>query len=425
MEGFARYEHYKDSGVPWLGKIPNHWQVIRAKYILREVDERSDDGAEELLSVSHLTGVTPRKEKNVTMFLAEDYSDSKICQKNDIVINTMWAWMGALGCSPTKGLVSPSYGVYRPSEKIHPQFLDSLLRTSQYVAEYNRRSTGIHSSRLRLYPDQFLDIPLLLPPVDDQIGISKFIDQKTAEIDEAINKKKRLIELLKEQKAILINQVVTKGPNPDAPMRDSGMEWIGSMPEHWEVRRLKHLFAEVDERSKTGEEILLSLRMYSGLVPHTEVSDKFIPPPDLIGYKHAHPGQLVMNRMRAAIGLFAVAKQKGLVSPDYAVFNKIADVDADYYLHLFKTSTMGRVFRLESKGLGTGSSGFLRLYSDRFGMIKVPIPPKSDQVQIVSYIEKITTGFEQATEKVNKEITLLNEFKSIIISNAVTGKIKV
>lgn len=188
----------------------------------------------------------------------------------------------------------------------------------------------------------------------EQTRIAAFLDEKTAEIDDAIGKKQRLIELLQEQKAILINRAVTRGIDPGAPLRESGVEWIGEIPAHWDVKRLKYMFAEVNSRTTTGEETLLSLRMYEGLVPHDEVSDKPIPDADLVDYKHVHPGQLVMNRMRAAIGLFAVANRGGLVSPDYAIFDIIDDVDPNYYLHLFKTSVMGSIFRLESKGLGTG-----------------------------------------------------------------------
>jgi len=240
MPTFPKHEVYQHSGFEWLEEIPSDWQIIRAKYVLKEVDERSQTGDEELLSVSHLTGVTPRSEKNVNMFLAEDYSGSKLCQPDDVVINTMWAWMGALGVSQQEGLVSSSYGVYRPysDNKVFPKFLDSLLRTPQYIAEYIRRSTGVHSSRLRLYPDQFLDIPLLLPPLKEQKRIVEFLDRTTTEIDRAISQKQRLIELLQEQKAILINQAVTKGLNPNVPMRDSGIEWIGEIPKHWVVSRI-------------------------------------------------------------------------------------------------------------------------------------------------------------------------------------------
>ena len=160
------YPGYRAARMRWLPPVPAHWNEQRAKTFFREVDERSKTGQEELLSVSHLTGVTPRSQKNVTMFKAASYVGSKLCRPGDIVINTLWAWMAALGASRHAGIVSPAYGVYRPhnADSFNPAYLDYLLRTRAYVAEYIGRSTGIRSSRLRLYPNQFLDISLIQPP---------------------------------------------------------------------------------------------------------------------------------------------------------------------------------------------------------------------------------------------------------------------
>src|SRR5699024_10699140 len=130
----------KDSGVDWIGEIPEHWEVKRAKYLFAEIDERSKDGSEELLSVSHMTGVTPRSEKNVSMFMSEDYTGSKLCKSGDLVINIMWAWMGALGVSRYMGIVSPSYGVFRQKQNqlFHPEYLEFLLKTTKYIEHYNQ-----------------------------------------------------------------------------------------------------------------------------------------------------------------------------------------------------------------------------------------------------------------------------------------------
>ncbi len=208
-------------------------------------------------------------------------------------------------------------------------------------------------------------------------------------------------------------------------MRDSGVDWLGEIPDHWQVIRLKRLFLEIDDRSTDGSETLLSLRMYAGLVPHDDVSDKPIEDAALAGYKRVYPGQIVMNRMRAAIGLFGVATIFGIVSPDYAIFRQVKELKVDYYLNLFKTELMKKEFLLESKGLGTGSSGFLRLYSDKFGMIKVPFPPLEEQTEIWNHIQKIDQEFSKVLERAEQEIDLLKELKNIVVSQAVTGKIKV
>ena len=163
----------KPSGVEWLGGVPGHWEVRPAKYFYREVDHRSATGGEELLSVSHISGVTPRSEKNITMFMASSYVGHKLCEPGDLVINTMWAWMGALGVARQRGIVSPSYAVYRPLRPglLVGDYADLLLRTAYYVTEYVCRSTGIRSSRLRLYPEEFLRVRIVCPPVDEQRAI--------------------------------------------------------------------------------------------------------------------------------------------------------------------------------------------------------------------------------------------------------------
>ena len=200
----------KPSGVEWLGDVPAHWEVRRAKFLYREIDERSLNGKEELMSVSHITGVTPRK-KNVTMFLAESNVGYKLCRPGDVVINTMWAYMAALGVARQEGLVSPSYGVYRPFHLscMNYDYIDPLLRTELYRTEYFARSTGITASRLRLYPEAFLDIPLLCPPVAEQTAIVEHLDKATAAIDAAITRARRQTELLREYRTRLIADVVT------------------------------------------------------------------------------------------------------------------------------------------------------------------------------------------------------------------------
>jgi type I restriction enzyme S subunit len=204
-------QHLKPSGLEWFGNVPADWDVAPAKYHYREVDERSASGTEELLSVLHITGVTPRSEKNVTMFMAESYMGHKLCRTGDLVINTMWAWMGALGVTSMTGIVSPSYGVYRPlrASQLLPRFADQLLRSLPYISEYLARSTGIRSSRLRLYPEQFLRIPLVCPPPAEQEDILRKIDSATVELNKAMENKTRQIALLREYRLRMITDVAT------------------------------------------------------------------------------------------------------------------------------------------------------------------------------------------------------------------------
>ncbi|HWA23508.1 MAG TPA: NADAR domain-containing protein [Caulobacterales bacterium] len=203
-------------------------------------------------------------------------------------------------------------------------------------------------------------------------------------------------------------------------MRDTGLAWLPRAPAHWPVLRIKNVLREFDRKSKTGEERLLTLRMQAGLIDHERAGGKAIPPQALIGYRHVYAGDLVMNRMRASTGLFGIAPTEGLVSPDYATFHPIGDVDPTYLVYLFKTSAMGAVFRAESKGLGTGESGFLRLYTDRFNTIRITVPPLDEQRAIVRFLDwhgSLTAKLIRAKRRL---IALLNEQKQAIVHRAVT-----
>jgi len=199
----------RDSGIPWLGEIPAHWETERARWLFRERDQRSRTGEEELLTVSHLTGVTPRSEKEVNMFEAETKEGYKISHKGDLVINTMWAWMGAMGVSPLYGIVSPGYNVYEPKVQLDPGYVDALVKLSIFAQEVTRYSKGVWSSRLRLYPEGFFEVFFPVPPFEEQVEIVDTIAVETKKIDSLSTATERTILFLKERRAALIAAAVT------------------------------------------------------------------------------------------------------------------------------------------------------------------------------------------------------------------------
>ncbi|NHQ81717.1 restriction endonuclease subunit S [Chromobacterium vaccinii] len=196
--------------------------------------------------------------------------------------------------------------------------------------------------------------------------------------------------------------------------------WVPRVPEHWSLLRAKNFLRETDDRSKTGKETLLSMRMQRGLVPHNDVSVKRIAPENLIGYKKAQPDELVLNRMQAGNAMFFRNRQPGLVSPDYAVFRLLRDDNPEYLGHLFRSWPMRGLFRSESKGLGTGTSGFLRLYSDRFTALEIPLPPRPEQDQIVAYLRAQDAHIARFIKTKRELIKLLTEQKLLIIDHAVS-----
>jgi len=204
------YPKYKDSGIQWIGEIPEGWEIKRAKIIFGEVDNRSISGKGELLTVSHITGVTKRSEKVVYMFMAETLEGYKKCKKNDLVINTMWAWMGAMGVAFEDGLISPSYNVYRfRKDEYIPEYCDYLVRTPKFTSIVKSRSKGVWESRLRLYPEYFCNIMMPIPPKNIQIKIVKFLNKEIKKINTTLLDIEKHMILLEEYKKSLIHHVVT------------------------------------------------------------------------------------------------------------------------------------------------------------------------------------------------------------------------
>ena len=278
---------------------------------------------------------------------------------------------------------------------------------------------GLHREdayqRLAMYPTD----------KDEQAAIARFLDHMDRRIRRYIRAKRKLIALLEEQKQAIVHRAVTRGIDPDVRLKPSGVEWLGEIPEHWEIVPIKYLLYELNDRSTTGKETLLSLRINHGLVPHDEHFARPGQASSLVGYKLVRPGQVVLNKLQANNGLVFASEIFGVVSPDYAVFNSSANVNSHYLTALFRTSVMKHKFRVESKGLGTGTAGFLRLYTDRFGAIKVALPPRDEQLQIMHELDAQLKGSQNAIAHTQGHIDLIREYRTRLISDVVTGKLDV
>jgi len=264
------YPEYKESGLPWLGQVPGHWEIKRAKSIFQCIDQRSRTGKEELLTVSSARGVVPRKTATVTMFKAESYVGYKLCWPGDLVINSLWAWAGGLGVSSHHGIISSAYGVYRvrPDAPMTPAFVHEVVRSSSFNWELQVRSKGIWISRLQLTDVSFLDAPMHIPPPEEQAAIVWFLDWANGRLERAIRAKRKVIALLSEQKQAIIHRAVTRGlPSTDStgsrqagsgqatsvPLKPSGIPWLGDVPRHWEVLALKRVLRRlIDCEHKTA-----------------------------------------------------------------------------------------------------------------------------------------------------------------------------
>ncbi len=385
------YPAYKPSGVPWLGDVPAHWEVMRAKYYYRESQEVSASGAEELMSVSHRTGVTPRKD-NVTMFLAESNVGYKICRPDDIVINTMWAYMAALGVARQVGIVSPSYGVYRPREPglLNLEYVDALLRTDGYRTEYNRRSTGITDSRLRLYPEQFLEIPLLRPPLAEQAAIVRYLGHADQLINRYISAKERLIALLEEQRQAVIHRAVTRGLDPNVRLKPSGVEWLGDVPAHWEVRRLKHWVGINEAVLPENTDPYFEFRYLeigavgAGTLVSEPVKTRFGNAPSR-ARRIVRTGDTIVSTVRTYLKAtwFAEDVKDDLIcSTGFAVFTPRKAVWPNFVGYITQSNAL--TDRVTAASVGTA---YPAIAESRLGAFHVALPPLDEQAAIVEYLD--------------------------------------
>ncbi len=424
MAGFTRYSSYKDSGVKWLGEIPTHWCVRRN---LGLFDERKETNRPdlELLSVTIDRGVILQTDITIKKDSSnEDKSKYKIVYSKDLAYNKMRMWQGAVGMSIIDGIVSPAYIVLNPRDKGYAQYFHYLYRTSAFAGEANRHSYGIVDDQNSLRYEQFKTIYSPFPPKKEMLRIVAFLDEKTAESDDAIVKKQRVIELLQEQKAILINNAVTKGLNPDVTMKECGVEWIGEIPAHWEVKRAKFIFDEIDERSETGGEELLSVSHMTGVTPRSEKNIFMFMAEDYTGSKLCRENDLVFNIMWAWMGALGVSDRTGIISPSYGVYRqKIAGNFNPWYLEQLLRST-GYVAEYNRRSTGLRSSR-LRLYPHMFFDMEIGMLPREEQDRIQMIVSDQTEHIDQAINAVYQEIDKLNELRAVLISNAVTGRIKI
>ena len=427
------YPAYRDSELPWLGKIPERWSLKRAKYLYREVDDRSTTGDEELLSVSHLTGVTPRREKNVTMFLAESNVGHKICHPGDLVINTMWAWMAALGVSAHKGLVSPSYGVYRPtSDGLASGYAGRLLRTAIYAAEYTRRSTGVNSSRLRLYPDEFLRIPILIPPMPDQLAIERFLKCLERCFSRYFKAKQRMLRLLLEKKQATVHQAITRGLSGSVQLKSSAIDWLGSVPAHWEVGRFKEWIAFQEGPGIMAEDFrdegipLLRISCLAGDVATLNGCNYL--DPAMVAKKWDHfaiqPGDYLLSAS-GSLGSVCLATEIVAGAIPYTGILRIwpkarSKVTMDYVRYFMSSSLFGDQVRFMKAGVGIEHFGPTHLKR-----MLILLPPLSEQLDIAAVLDRQTSALDAAIEAVRRDVGLMRAYRTRLISDVVTGQLDV
>ncbi len=430
------YPAYKDSGVPWLGKIPNTWRVLRGKNVFRVIDVRSKTGDEELLTVSSKDGVVPRSQKTVTMFKAESYMGHKLCWPGDLVINSLWAWMQGLGFTKYHGLVSSAYSVYRPLPEFssYANYFDYILRSAAYKWELQTRSKGVWLSRLQLSDPAFLDMPLVIPPADEQSAIVRYLDHFDRRIRRYIHAKKKFIKLLEEQKQAIIHQAVTRGLDPNVKLKPSGVEWLGDIPEHWDIVSLGAASELIQtgpfgsqlhsyEYIEGGVPVINPSHMQNGnIVPDVSISISQSKADSLQRHK-LQPGDIVAAR-RGELGRCALVTtiEEGWIcgTGSLRICCKKSVFCPEYFLQLF--SSQGIRDSLNTSSIGATMDN---LNSGMVSRLRLPLPSLDEQHHIVELINLENKKNDLAISAVKQEISLLREYRTRLIADVVTGKLDV
>lgn len=356
------------------------------------------------------------------MFQAASYQNYKLCWPGDLVINSLWAWMQGLGFSKYHGIISTAYGVYRPKAGRVSDFryFDYLLRSAAYKWELRVRSKGIWRSRYQLKDDDFLAMPILVPESGEQTQIARFLDWKTAQINKFIRNKRRLIELLKEQKQNVINQAVTRGLDPKVKFKPSGVEWIGDIPEHWEVRRLKFLCHNLNEQTseKQPGETYIALEHVESWTGRISLPDDEITFDSQV--KRFQPGDVLFGKLRPYLAKVTRPQTAGVCVGEFLVLRATGNVSADFLEQKLRSK---RVIDLINSS--TFGAKMPRADWTFIGNLKFAYPPADEQQEILEHIQKKSAEIDQAITRAQREIELMREYRTRLISDVVTGQVDV
>ncbi|AZR59150.1 restriction endonuclease subunit S [Eikenella corrodens] len=401
----STYPNYRQPKMRWLPAMPEHWNEQRAKHFLLRIDERSFTGQEDLLSVSNVYGVFPRKHIKKRMMTASTYAGYRICQVGDIVVKTLGAWMGGVAATQFSGLVSPAYDIYRvrKSEDFNSKYLDYLLRTHAYVAEYHRRSTGVGVGFLRLYPNQFLDIALIQPPRPEQDQIVAYLQVQDAHIARFIKTKRELIALMAEQRGVLAERAIAS-----------------SETQHLRLDRVVSLL--VTPIIREPEVTYTPIGMFNrgrGIFHKPPTEGKHLGDSTFF---RIEKGDLIFSGQFAWEGAVAVASAEDdgcIASHRYPIAKCKRNAVTPEYLYTFFLSKAGDLILNHHS---RGAAGRNRPLNPRSLLKeKVPVPPLHLQREVSDfYYEELAVRRE-----IEKEIALIREYRDRLIADVITGQVDV
>ena len=438
IEGLKPYPEYKESGQAWLGVVPAHWSLLPNRALFDEVKDR-DHPEEEMLSVTITRGIVRQKALLENSSKNDSSNTNKFAYKliypGDIAYNKMRAWQGALGASSLRGIISPAYVVMRPRKKANARYYHYLYRTALFAKEAERWSYGITSDMWSLRPEHFKVIRSVLPPPDEQLAIVRFLDHANRKIDGFIRAKRKLIGLLNEQKQAIIHRAVTRGLDPNAKLKPSGIPWLGEIPEHWEVQPLKGV-SKIQSGITLGKDYAGEmLREY----PYLRVANVQAGHADISVVK-----KIAVTKAEAARCLL----QAGDVlmteggDPDKLGRGCVWDAQIDPCIHQnhvfavrpnqslllpqFLSALMGTLYaRAYFQSTSKQTTNLASTNKTKIGQFKVLPPTTDEQARILEALQKETSPVNTAIARTEREIALMQEYRTRLTADLVTGKLDV
>jgi type I restriction enzyme, S subunit len=334
----------------------------------------------------------------------------------------MNAHLGGMGVSDSLGKCSPIYLVQEPKPGTNAQFVSLAMRHTAHSGALRALVNTIRYNSADFKRDHLKLMWVWQPSAPEQLAIVRYLEHEDRRIRKYIRAKQKLIALLNEQKQAVIQHAVTRGLDPSVELKPSGALWLGDVPEHWQVLRARYLFREVDCRSLTGAETHLSMSQRRGLVPSDSVEEQTLVSESYAGGKLCEVGDLVLNRLKAHLGVFALARQSGVISPDYTVLRGIRPAVMPYFEQVLRSQACRFELYVRAKGI---VEGFWRLYTDDFYDIRLPVPPVPEQTAIVESFTSDTANFEHAIDRAERQIGLAKEYRTRLVADVVTGKLDV
>ena len=435
MTHLEKYPAYKDSGVEWLGEIPAGWEAFKLGTLLKPISIKNRDDLP-LLSITRELGVIERDTNNAEEnhnFIPDDLSNYKVINQGQFGMNKMKAWQGSYGVSPHTGIVSPAYYVFDFSVSMHPDFFHRAIRSKLYVSFFGQASDGVRIGQWDLSKPRMKEIPFFLPPLPEQTAIATFLDEKTAKIDTAIVQKEQMISLLKERKQILIQNAVTKGINPDDKMKDSGVEWIGEIPEGWVVKKLRYI-------GKTQNGVSAGAEYFGEGFPFVSYGDVYkntVLPKTVVGLAKSTKEDQIQYSIQKGDVLFTrtseTIEEIGFSSTCFETipnstfagflirFRPSKNVLSPSFSSYYFSSKIHRSYFVKEMNLVIRAS----LSQELLKNLPVLIPSLSEQLLIAQFIDEQTAKIDTSISLQQQQIAKLKEYKSTLIDSAVTGKIKV